>query len=175
MYNYSTNTSSALVIVDPLPKVTYLTPGEDENMTISISGSIFSEDDVTFSLGHSLNGVYKDITEYLVYEISKEDEMAQEDEMDQDESNLWIIDMILPYPFSQASGDLILSVGDDHSGDVTTTRLITLEEGTEVSPFFDPEPKSVKNYPGQDVLINTRAMGSTPINVSFDYCLGFYI
>ena len=147
--------------MEPLPEETYLTPGEDLNMSITISGSISSEDDLTVSLGHSLRGSYQDITEYLEFEL------FEMDDMDEGEGSMWKIDMTLPYPHSQASGDLTLSVGDSHSGDVTTTRLVIMVEGKEVSPFFDPVPKSVQTYPSQDVLINTRVVGSTPINVSY--------
>ena len=45
-------------------------------------------------------------------------------------------------------------------------REIQVTVSQEVAPFFDPVPKSVKSYPGQDVFINTKAKGSTPINVS---------
>ena len=136
-------------------------------MTITITGSISNEDDVIIALGHSSRGVYQDITEFLVSELS------EEHAMDEEGISTWAVDMTLPYPNSQASGDLTLSVGDSRSGDVTTTRLIIREEGNEekeVAPFFDPVPKSVKPYSGQDVLINTRTRGSTPINVSFDRC-----
>ena len=148
------------MIVKPLPEETYLTPGEVLNMSITISGSISSEDDVIFALGHSLNGVYKDISECPVYELT------EEVDSDSKEGSVWEINMTLPYPFSQVTGDFILSVGNSHSGDVTTTRLIIMEEGTEVAPFFDPVPKSVRTYYGQDVFINTQARGSTPLNVS---------
>ena len=144
----------------PLPKETYLAPGEELNMTITITGNISNEHDVKISLGHSSKGVQQDLTKYLT------SEMSEEDEMDGEEGSLWKINMTLPYPYSQESGDLTLSVGDSHSGDVTSTRLIIKQEGINMSPFFDPVPKSVKAYPGQDVLINTQARGSTPINVS---------
>ena len=144
----------------PLPEETLLTPGKELNMSITISGTISSEDDVIISMGHSLRAIYKDITDYLVYE------MSEEDVLDDEERHLWKIDMTLPYPFSQASGDLILSVGDSRSGDVTTTRLTSIQEGRYLEPFFNPAPISVKTKPGQDVFINTRARGSTPINVS---------
>ena len=143
----------------PLPEVTYLTPGEDLNMSITISGSISSEDDLTISLGHSIRGVYKDITEYLEYEIFEQDAMKDR------ESSHWKINMLLPYLFSEASGDLILSVGDTNSGDLTTTRLNTVHAGRQVQPFFDPVPKSVETYTGKDLLIDTRTMGSSPISV----------
>ena len=149
----------------PLPKEIFLTPGEDLNMTITITGSISNEDDVIISLGHSSRGVYQDVTNYLVYELSEEDDMEEE------EGSRWKIDMTLPYPHSQASGDLTLSVGDSCSGDVTTTRLIVAQEGKNMAPFFDPIPKSVQTYPDKDVLINTRAKGSTPLNVSYSYHL----
>ena len=129
-------------------------------MTITITGNISNEHDVKISLGHSSRGVQQDLTMYLT------SEMSEEDEMDGEEGSLWKINMTLPYPYSQESGDLTLSVGDSNSGDVTTTRLIIKREGINMSPFFDPVPKSVKTYPGQDVLINTQARGSTPINVS---------
>ena len=129
-------------------------------MSVIVRGAILSEDDAIISLGHSLKGVYQDLSKYLVYELS------EEDDMDKVEGSRWKIDMTLPYPYSQAAGDLTLSVGDSHSGDITTTRLIIMQEGKDVAPFFDPEPKSVQTYLGQDVLINTEAKGSTPLNVS---------
>ena len=144
----------------PLPEETLLTPGKELNMSITISGTISSEDDIIISMGHSLRAIYKDITDYLVYE------MSEEDVLDDEEGSQWKIDMTLPYPFSQASGDLILSVGDSHSGDVTTTRLTSIQEGRDLEPFFNPAPISVETNPGQDVFINTRARGSAPINVS---------
>ena len=128
-------------------------------MNVTISGSISSEDDVIMSLGHSFRGVYRDLTEYMEYELS------EEEDMDEEEVNQWRINMTLPYPHSQVSGDLTLSVGDNRSGDVTTTRLEFIQEGNEVAPFFDPVPKSVSTYHGQDVLINTQARGSLPLNV----------
>ena len=85
--------------------------------------------------------------------------------MEEDSDRSWQIDLTLPYPHSQASGDLTLSVGDSHSGDITTTRLVIGQEGKDVAPFFDPLPKSVKTYPGKDVLISTAARGSSPIEV----------
>ena len=144
----------------PLPEETYLTPGEDLKMNIEVSGSISSEDDVIMSLEHSSRGVFTDLTEHLVYELYEEDDMEQE------EGSRWKIEMTLPYPYSQASGNFTLSVGDGDSDDVTTTRLTIMEEGNNVAPFFDPMPKSVKLYPGQDVIIDTLARGSTPIIVS---------
>ena len=132
---------------------------------------ISDEDDITVSLGHSSisKAVYQNLTKYIGFELS------DEDETDEAESNLWKLNVTLPYPDSQASGDLTLSVGDNHSGDVTTTRLIIEQEGINMSPFFDPVPKSVKAYPGQDVLINTQARGSTPINVSITKNMLCYI
>ena len=153
----------------PLPEVTYLTPGEDLNTNVTISASITDEDEVIVSLGHSFRGVYQDLTEYLVYKVS------QEDETDKEEGSMWEINMTLPYPHSQVSGDLTLSVGDNRSGDVTTTRLEFIHEGNELAPFFDPLPKSVSTYHGQDVLINTRARGSPPLNVNNSHCFDFYI
>ena len=150
--------------MQPLPELTYLTPGENLNMSIVITSS---EDDVIISLDHSFRGVHHDLTKHLVYELSKEPDI------DEEEDSQWKIDMTLPYPYSQASGDLTLSVGNSHSGDVTATRLIIKQGGENVPPFFDPVPKSVKTYPGQDVLINTLARGSTPIIVSFNNYLGF--
>ena len=146
--------------MEQLPELTYLTPAKDLNMSIVISGKKSSDDDVIISLSHSSRGVNQDLTEYLVYEIS------EEADVDEEEVDQWRINMTLSYPYAQASGDLTLSVGDSHSGDVTTTRLIIVQEGTEVVPFFDPVPKSVKTYPGQDVLIDTLARGSIPISVS---------
>ena len=129
-------------------------------MNITISGNISSEDDISISLRHSGRGFYQDLSKYLVYELS------EIDEMDGKEGNLWEMEMTLPYPYSETSGDLTLRVKDKHSGDTTNTRLIVRQEEQEVAPFFDPVPKSFKTYPGQDVFINTKAKGSTPINVS---------
>ena len=145
-----------------LPEETYVTPGQDLNMSVTFYSGISGEDDVTLFLGHSFRGVYQDLTEHLVYEIS------EEDEADEGEGSLWELDLILPYPYSQASGDLTLHVRDNQNGDVTTTRLIIVQDGKGTPPFFDPVPKSVQTYPGQDVLINTQTKGSTPIDVSFN-------
>ena len=151
----------------PLPELTYLTPGKELNISIAIFGKTSSEDDFNISLGHTSRGINQDLTKYIVYELSEKDGMEDEEgDMSDEGGSLWELDMTLPYPYSQASGDLTLSVGDSHNGDTTTTRLIIVQEGTEVVPFFDPVPKSVKTYPGQDVLINTLARGSTPINVN---------
>ena len=162
---------SALVIVKPLPEETHLMPGEDLNLSITINASIVSEDEITLSLGHSSNGLYEDLTDYLVYDLIKQDDDFDVDDVDDDDEydvdgEIWDIDMTLPYPHSQASGDLTLSVGDSHSGDITTTRLVIGQEGKDVAPFFDPLPKSVKTHVGKDMLVNTRARGSTPITVS---------
>ena len=147
----------------PLPEETHLTPGDDLDMSVTISGSISNEDDVTISLGHSFRGVYHDITKHLDYKLS-------EDDMEEEEGSRWKINMTLPYPHSQASGVLTLSVGDGHSGDVTTTRLVIVQKGKGMAPFFDPVPKSVKTYSGQDVLIDTRVKGSSPLEVICNYC-----
>ena len=147
----------------PLPKVTFLAPGQDLNMSITIAGNISSDYDIVPSLAHSSKGLEEDLTKYLVYELSKEDDMVEE------EGSRWKIDLTLPYPYSQASGNLTLSVGDGDSGNVSTTRLIIVQEGKEVVPFFDPVPKSVKTYLGKDVLINALAKGSIPIKVSSNY------
>ena len=133
-------------------------PGEDLNMSITINASITSEDEIILSLGHSSKGVYQNLTKYLAYEISEDD--------DEETSRYWKIDMTLPYPHSQASGDLTLSVGDSHSGDITFTRLILTNGEKADAPFFDPAPKSVIINLGQDVLINTAVKGSAPIDVS---------
>ena len=132
-------------------------------MSITIAGNISSDYDIVLSLAHSSKGLEEDLTKYLVYELSKEDDMAEE------EGSRWKINLTLPYPYSQASGNLTLSVGDGDSGNVSTTRLIIVQEGKEVVPFFDPVPKSVKTYLGQDVLINTLAKGSIPIKVISNY------
>ena len=151
----------------PLPELTYLTPGKDLNMSIAIFGNASSEDDVKISLRHTFRGINQDFTPYLVYKLSEEDGMEDEEgDIRDEEGSLWKLNMTLPYPYSQASGDLTLSVGDSHNGDVTSTRLIIVQEGKEVAPFFDPVPKSVQTYPGQDVLINTLAKGSSPISVN---------
>ena len=118
------------------------------------------------SLGHSARGVYEDISKYIVYELS----MEKDDTIRDDESGKhWIIDVTLPYPYSQSSGDLILSVGDSHSGDITTTQLIIEQEEKEIAPFFDPLPRSVEAYTGDDVFINAGASGLFPISVSSYY------
>ena len=163
---------SALVIVKPLPEETHLMPGEDLNLSITINASIVSEDEITLSLGHSSSGLYEDLTDYLVYDLIKQDDDFDVDDVDDDDEydvdgEIWDIDITLPHPHSQASGDLTLSVGDSHSGDITTTRLVIGKEGKDVAPFFDPLPKSVKAYTGQKVFINTEAKGSTPIKVSW--------
>ena len=132
-------------------------------MSVTISGNISSGDGIIISLDHSSKGVNEDLTKHMVYDLS------EEDEMDEEEDSLWELNMTLPYPYSQASGDLTLSVGDSDSGDFTSTRLIIVQEGKDEAPFFDPVPKSVQTYPGQDVLINTLARGSTPINVSLHF------
>ena len=132
-------------------------------MSIEITASITSKDDIIISLGHSSRGVYEDLTEHIVFEIS---EAAEEIMKDEEKGEKWVIEMVLPYPHSQASGDLTLSVGDSHSGDITTTQLIIKQDGEMKSPYFDPLPRSVDAYPGQDVLINTESKGSAPISVS---------
>ena len=151
------------MIVKPLPKQTHLTPGEDLNMSITINASITStQDDITVSLGHSARGDYEDLTKHMNYEIS-------EDENEEEYVKTWKLNVSLPYPYSQSSGDVTLSVGDHHSGDITTTRLIIGQEGKDgkdISPFFDPVPKPQKAFTGQNVLIDTKAMGSTPITVN---------
>ena len=163
-------------------------------MNVYISGDISNEDDVIVSLGHSSRGVYQNVTKYLVYELSKKESMEEEGDMEEymaehieedgsmkEGRSLWKLDITLPFPHSQASGNLTLSVGDSHSGDVATTRLIIKQDGKEMAPFFDPIPKSVKTYPGQDVLIYTIASGSTPISVRLfnpsitDYLLYYII
>lgn len=134
-------------------------PGDDLNMSIIINTSVSTnEDDIILSLGHSFKGVQQNLTKYLAHELSKEGG-------DEEDVRVWKIEMTLPYPYSQSSGDLTLSVGDNLSGDITSTRLIIGQEDDK-APYFDPVPKSVKAYPGKDVLINTRAKGSSPINVS---------
>lgn len=147
----------------PLPKETYLVPGDDLHMHIAINASITSTDEITLSLGHSSKGIYEDLTNYLVYKISEKEDEFDEGE---DDSRLWNIDMQLPYPYSQSSGDLTLSVGDSLSGEITTTQLIIRQEEDNVAPFFDPAPRSVDSYPGEDVLINAEAMSSSPFHVS---------
>ena len=124
-------------------------------MSITINASIASKDEITLSLGHSSRGIYEGITKYIVYEISLLN------------GQLWHVNVTVPYPFSQSSGNIILSVGDSHSGDITTTELIIRQDGKENAPFFDPLPRSVETYSGQDVFIDTEAKGSAPITVSF--------
>ena len=146
----------------PLPRETRLLPGDHLNMSITINASITSPDDITLSLGHSSRGIYEDLTNHLVSTISENEEPLEGAE----DSRMWTINMTVPYPHSQASGDLTLSVGDKHSGDITSTRLVVGQEGNDVAPFFDPAPRSVKTYPGQYVLIDTEAKGSSPIKVT---------
>ena len=132
-------------------------------MSVVINASITNEDDITISLGHSSRGIYHDLTKNVAYKLFE----IETNEVEEDSDRSWQIDLTLPYPHSQASGDLTLSVGDSHSGDITTTRLVIGKEGKDVAPFFDPLPKSVKAYTGQKVFINTEAKGSTPIKVSW--------
>ena len=154
---------SALTIVKPLPKETYLTPGEALDMSITISASIKSEDHIKISMGHSLKGKYEDVTKYLTHTFSEESKDKIEGEED---SKTWIVDMALSYPFGEDLGNLILSIGDNHSGGITTTRLFIGEDTTLVKPFFDPEPESIEADLGDDILIVTEAKGSSPIEVS---------
>lgn len=130
-------------------------------MSIKVNSSITSKDDFTVSLGHSSRGVYVDLTQNLVYEITKEEDSDEEE----DDISMWKIDMTLPYPHSQASGDLTLSIGDNHSGDITTSHLIIGQDGNNDAPYFDPVPKSQKLFTGQNVLINTKVIGPTPLMV----------
>lgn len=152
---------SALVIIKPLPKQTLLTPGEDLSMNIEVNASVSSGNDIILSMGHSSRGLYQDLTDHLVYDISK-------DQKESADSKKWNIDMTLPYPYSQASGDITLSVGDGYSGDITSSQLIIVQK-QDKAPYFDPAPKSVKSYPGRDVFIKTEAMGSSPLNVRIFY------
>ena len=146
----------------PLPKETYLTPWEDLKLGITINASITSKDEITISLGHSSKGIYQDITKFITFEISEIEDENKVDFNDQ----LWSVNVTLPYPYSQSSGDLILSVGDSHSGDITSTQLIIKQEEKESAPFFDPLPRSVEAYTGDDVFINAGASGLSPISVS---------
>ena len=152
-----------MLIKKPLPEETYLSPNEDLIMGINVSASRTFEDDIIISLGRSSRGVYEDLTQHITYKVS---ENEYDDVEKDDDGEDWIVDITVPYPYSQVSGDLTLSVGDSHSGDITSTRLIIRQEGKEMTPYFDPAPKSIVASPGQDVLINTAAMGSTPFNVS---------
>ena len=139
-----------------------MVPGKDVEMNIEVYTSIIiNKDDFTLSLGHSLKGIYEDITGYLLYEISED----KDGENRKYYRKMWKIDITLSYPFSGDLGHLILSIGDSHSGAITTTRPVIGEEKTLVKPFFDPVPRSVQTYPGQDVFINTLVNGYTPIKV----------
>ena len=154
---------SDLVIVKQLPEEIYLLPKEDLNMDISIATTIPSEDDIILSLKHSSRGVHKDLTKYIVYKVLKD---TDDNEYNQEKTRIWKINMTLPYPYSQASGGLTLSVKDDHSGDVTSTRLFISGEENDGAPFFDPAPKSLKSYVGDDLFIETGVKGFTPLIVS---------
>ena len=162
---------SALVIVKPLPRETHLLHRKDLGLVITVYASITNADELNLSLGHSLRGLYEDITNYLLYKISEEKDVVNEN----NDGKTWKIDMTLSYPFSGDLGNLILSIGDSHSGGITTTRLVIGEEKELlVKPFFDPIPEDVIEVPGHDVMINSRAKGSTPIKVTFvplHYCV----
>ena len=132
-------------------------------MSITISGDISSEDDVSFSLGHTSKGFHQDLTKYLVYHLTEEE---VEGKINEGDTRNWKVDLTLPYPYSQSSGDITLNVKDDHSGDVTSTRLVIRQEGNDGTPFFDPAPKSTKALIGQDVFVNTQTKGSSPLRVS---------
>ena len=134
-------------------------PYEHLYMNITINASLTSKNDITLSLGRSIKGIYEDLTDNLVFDISEEEDKDLKEEYG--DGRLWHIDMILPDPFSQSSGYLTLNVGDSHSGDITNTQLVMKS----TTPIFDPIPKSVKTYPGQDVFINTEAVGSSPFDV----------
>ena len=162
--DFRTLFSSDLVIVKPLPKETYLMPGKDLNMSITVNASIAEGDDITLSFGHSSRGIYQDLTKHLIYNIYEEKNGDEGEE--RENYRLWSIDMVLPYPYSQASGDFILSVGDNYSGDFTATRVIIRHGGEGEPPLFDPLPKSVKAYIGEDLFVNTQAFGSEPLKVS---------
>ena len=155
-----TSRLSALVIVKPLPTKTHLLRGEDLDLFVTVYASIASEDDLTLSLGHSLRGLYEDITKHLVYKISEERDMVNT----KDDGKMWNIDITLSYNFSDDLGHLILSIGDNHSGAITSTRLVI---GEGIKPFFDPIPEDVMSGPGLDVLIKTQVRGSTPIMVNY--------
>ena len=132
-------------------------------MTITVNASVTSEDDFTLSLGHSFKGTYEDITKHIMYDIIEEE---REEEDNAGDGRIWKIDMTLSYTFTEDLGNLILSIGDNHSGGITTTRLFIGEETTLVKPFFDPEPESIEADLGDDILIVTEAKGSSPIEVS---------
>ena len=153
-----------MLIKKPLPEETYLSPNEDLNMGIKVSASRTFEADIIISLGRSSRGVYEDLTQHITYNVSEDE---YDDVEKDDDGEDWIVDITVPYPYSQASGDLTLSVGDSHSGDITSTRLIIRQDENEFSPYFDPVPRSVESHPGKDVFIPMSAMGSLPINVSF--------
>ena len=153
----------------PLPKETFVTPKEDMDLAITIKATLTSEDDLTVSMGHSVKGVYHDFTDNLVYILTEIDYDAPTGE--EEDVRMWEIDMVLTYPYSEVKGHLILSVGDSHSGGITTTRLVTELGEKLVAPFFDPVPESVFVFPDQDVLINTMAKGSTPIEVGINLLL----
>ena len=159
-----------MVIVEPLPEETYLVPGEGLNMSITISAAISSKEEITLSLKHSSRDSHKDLTKYLEYQVLEE---TGDIEYNQDKTRKWKINMTLPYPHSQASGDLILTVKDDHSGDVTSTLLVMSQEANGGGPFFDPVPSSVQGYTGEDVLIAIGAKGLTPLIVSIIFFLIF--
>ena len=146
-----------------LPEESNLTPGDDLDMNVIISTTAISEDGITLSLKHYSDGIYNDLTKYLVYDLS---DNTDDSKYDKENARIWKIDMTLPYPHSQASGDLILSVKDDHSGGETSTRLVIAQEGNDGLPFFDPIPSSVTSYTGEDLFIETKVKGLTPLIVS---------
>ena len=130
-------------------------------MSILVKASITSKDDIVVSLERYSEGIDENLTKYLVYELSAVEGDKKEIEKG---SQLWKIDMTLPYPQSQISGDLTLRVKDRHSGDLTTSRLSVQQEGN--VPFFHPEPQSVVAFIGEMVFVNSRARGSEPLIVS---------
>ena len=129
-----------------------------------------SKDDISLSLKHSLNEVVQDLTDHLILEIN-DDGWVNEAVRSRKK---WIINMKLPHLYSRGTGNLILSVSDLHSTDITSTTLEFMQEAKGGAPIFDPAPKSVSAHTGQDVFINTRARGSTPIKVSITLIVGVF-
>ena len=138
-------------------------PEEDDlNMSITISTSSTNPDDITLSIGKYVKGYFDDLTEHIFYEFSKKVKEGEKREV-----SIWQIDMDLSYPHAEGDGFIVLSVGDSRSGAITTTHLLHIQE--DKPPYFDPIPKSVVDYIGEDILIDTRAKGSSPIKVIIWY------
>lgn len=150
----------------PLPEEIYLSPGENLDMSITIEANIAGEDEITLSLMHSSNDIHEDLTTNLIYELFEVHNKTIE--YGETAGRYWKIDLTVPYPYSQSSGNLTLRVRDSRSGDITSTRLLIVQEEDEDTPFFDPAPKSVEAFTNDDVFVNAQARGSSPLTVSIE-------